>query len=53
MVLNRIAMSVVVSMRSKPAAHVFCYQGKPVLRMLKWGLVTGEECGGITADAGA
>ena len=33
-VLNRIAMSVAESMRGKHATHVFCYQGKPVLRML-------------------
>lgn len=32
--LNRIATSVVESMRGKHATHVFCYQGKPVLRML-------------------
>ena len=33
-VLNRIAMSVVESMRGKHASHVFCCQGKLLLRML-------------------
>lgn len=32
--LNRAAMSVMESTRGKHAAHVFCYQRKPVLRML-------------------
>ena len=33
-VLNRIAMLVVEAMRGKHASHVFCFQGKSVLRML-------------------
>ena len=33
-VLNQIAMSVVEAMRGKHASHVFCFQGKSVLRIL-------------------
>lgn len=33
-VLNRIALSVTEAMRGKHPSHVFCFQGKPVQRML-------------------
>ena len=47
LVLNRIAMSVVESMRGKHAAHVFCYQGKPVLRMLNGAWLRAKNAVGL------
>lgn len=46
-VLNRIAMSVVESMRGKHASHVFTFQGKPVLRMLNGAWIRAREAVGL------